>query len=344
VRQLDPLTLLALRDPAGTWATNLVGLVRDHHARPVVLVDATARTISVAATSPGNGGTIFYKRAPIDRLAFDTGPGTPLLTSTTDLQLDGVTSMKGPLTAESGLVALAVDRTSGRYRHAVVDLGNGLPTADPADPKRPTSPSPPPAKTAIPLLRDDFEAWAIGPANATGWFVRPEDPQGRLSIVDEGGGKRALRVPSGAAGVRACRDIPQLPGATVSVDLRVRINRAGTSDAVIASMRGSGGEVGSVRVTTRGRLAWYSGPTKVRSLVPVRARAWYRVIMTFDQAKRTYSLRVLNAAGRPVAGRSGLRWRTPGVTVTDAVCVETAGAPPAQVIDLAEVRVGVPAS
>jgi hypothetical protein len=344
VRQRDPLTFLAVRDRSGSWTNNLVGLVRDHHARPVVLVDASARTLSVAATSPGNGGTIFYKRASIDRIAFETGLGTPLLTSTTFVEIDGLTSTKAPLTAESGLVALGVDRPTGRYVHAVVDLGGGAPTADPADPKRPTIPTPAPAKTAIALLSDDFEAFPIGRSNATGWFVRPEDPQGRLSIVDEGGGKHALRVPWAAAGVRACRDIPQLPGTRISIDLRVRMSAIGASDGVIVSMRGSGGEAGSVRVTSRGVLGWYGGASKFRSAVAFRARSWYRVVATFDQTKRTYDFRVWNAAGKPVAGKTGLRWRTRGVTGVDSVCLSSAGGKPAQVIDIGEVKVQVPAS
>ena len=193
------------------------------------------------------------------------------------------------------------------------------------------------------MLRDDFEGWSLSRADA-GWFVRPEDPQGRLSIVDEGGGKRALRVPSAAGGVRACRDIPGLPGTPVTIDLRVRVSRAGASDATLVSVRGSGGEAGSVRVTTRGVFAWYAGATKVRSTVRFRPRTWYRVVVTLDQVRRTYDLRVLSAANKAVAGRTRLRWRTPDVKVVDSVCVETAGGAPAQAVDIGEVKVQVPAS
>ena len=72
-RSLDPGTLLATREPDGTWDTTLVGLIRDRLARPIVLVDPEARTIAVAATSPGSGGAIYYKRSPLDRILFDTG-------------------------------------------------------------------------------------------------------------------------------------------------------------------------------------------------------------------------------------------------------------------------------
>ncbi len=327
------------------WTTNLIGLVRDHHARPVIMVDPATSTVYVAATSPGNGGTIFYKRASLDSLEFDTGRGTPLLSSTTDVEIDDVTSTKGPISKESGLVALAVDRSTGRYSHVVLDIGGGPPTADPADPKRPTTPTPASAKTTTSLLRDDFEAWAIGRADA-GWYVRPEDPQGRLSIVDGGTVKHALRVPSARGGVRACRDIPLVPGTRVTVTARVRVSAIGTSDGVLLSARGSGGEAGSVRITSRGVFGWYVGATKVRSTIVVRrgAKAWYRVSATFDQAKRTYDFRIWNAANKPVAGRTGLRWRTKGVTAIDSICIDTAATPAAQVIDIGEVSVQVPVS
>jgi len=343
VHQLDPLTMLAIRDASGSWATTLVGLVRDHHTRPVLLVDPEARDVFIAATSPGNGGTVYYKRASLDAIQFDTGKGTPLLTSTVDQQLDDITSTKGPLSAASGFVALGVDRTSGRYSHAFIDLGGGAPAADPADPARPKAPTPIPPKTTISLLRDDFEALPVGRDDA-GWYVRPEDPQGRLSVINDGSGGHALRIPSSAAGVRACRGIPRLDGAKVTVTIRVRVSAIGASDAVVLSARGSGGEAGSVRFTSHSLLAWYGGAAKFRSTVPIRARAWYRIVATFDSATKTYTLRVWNAANRPIAARAGLRWRTRAVPAVDAVCIDTAGAPPAQVIDIGGVSVQVPVS
>ena len=179
VRGLDPLTLLATRDDQGGWDTALVGLVRDRHARPIVLVDPAARTIAVAATSPGNGGAIYYKRTPLDRIEFDTGLGVPLIASTTELTIDRVSASKGPLSVEAGLLVLATDRTSGRYLHGIVDLGAGPPAADPADPDRPDRPSPPPDGTTTTLLRDAFESWTYGRDPPTGWSVRPGGPQGQ---------------------------------------------------------------------------------------------------------------------------------------------------------------------
>jgi hypothetical protein len=336
-RGLDPLTMLATRDAGGTWDTTLFGLVRDRHARPVVLVDADEGAIAVAATSPGAGGAIYYKRAPLDAIQFDTGLGAPLVATETDVAIDNVTSSKSPLTKEAGMVVLAADRTSGRYLHGFVDLGGGPPAADPADPERPTAPTAPPDGATAILLRDSFEPWAIGRATATGWYVRPEDPQGSLSIVSDGGDGQALRVPSSATGVRGCRDFAEVPGAAIVVRARVRLSRIGVEDATILSVRGSGGEAASIRVTNLGVLAWFDRATKIRTTVPFRPGTWYRVTASIDQAARTYNVRVTTDDGTRVAGANGLRWRQPGVRTVETVCGETAPAPPAQVIDFADV-------
>ena len=165
---------------------------------------------------------------PSTRIQFDTGLGVPLVADATSIAIDHVTSTKGPLSSASGLLVLASDRTSGRYLHALVDLGAGPPSADPADPERPTVAIEPPDDATATLMRDSFEPWAIGRAPATtGWYVRPEDPPDALSIAADGGTGQALRVPSSATGVRACRDVPEVPGRTLTVRLRVRLSRIG---------------------------------------------------------------------------------------------------------------------
>ncbi len=338
-RSLDPGTLLATRGPDGTWDTTLVGLIGDRFARPIVLVDPETMTIAVAATSPGSGGAIYYKRAPLDRILFDTGAGVPLIASPTETTIDDVTSSKGPLSREAGLLVLASDRTSGRYLHGVVDLGAGPPAANPADPDRPNTAEAAPDGVTATLLRDTFEPWPMGPTVEAGWYVRPEDGAAPLSIVTDGGNGQALSVPSSKTGVRACRDVAEVPGTTLTIRMRVRVSRRGLDDATILSVRGSGGETASLRVTNQGVLAWFDRATKIRSTVRIRPTVWYRVTAVIDQAKRTYNLRVTSDGGKLIAGVAGLRWRMPAVRTVGSVCVETAGAPPAQAIDLAEVSV-----
>ena len=121
--------------------------------------------------------------------------------------------------------------------------------------------------------------------------------------------------------------------------MRVRVSRRALDDATILSVRGSGGETASLRVTDQGVLAWFDRMTKIRSSVRIRPTVWYRVTALIDQKKRTYDLRVTSDGGKSIAAASGLRWRMPAVRTVGSVCVETAGAPPAQTVDLAEVSV-----
>ena len=337
-RTLDALTLVATRDASGDWRTAVSGLVRDRHTRPIILVDATNRTIAVAATSPGGGGAIYYKRASLDQIEFDTGIGTPLVASTTQTTIDNVTSAKGPLTAESGLLVLAHDRTSGMYLHGVVDLGGGAPTVDPGDASRSKLPTPPPKGTTTILMHDTFEPYPVGRTVPAAWYTRPEDPKGRMSIVT-GPTARALRVTGARTNVRACRDFSDVPGTTISVDILVKLSKPALEDATILSVRGSGGESASVRVTTKSVFAYFNGSTKIRTTAVFRPGAWYRVRATIDQVRKTYSVRIDTGGGRLVTRASGLRWRARVVPSVKSVCVETAPAPPIQTIDIAEVRV-----
>jgi hypothetical protein len=64
------------------------------------------------------------------------------------------------------------------------------------------------------------------------------------------------------------------------------------------------------------------------------------VTAVIDQAKRTYNLRVTSDNGKTrIATVSGRRWRMAAVRTVGSVCIETAAAPPAQAIDVAEVSV-----
>ena len=204
------------------------------------------------------------------------------------------------------------------------------------DPKLPT---PPPKATTTTLIHDTFEPSPVGSTVPAAWYTRPEDPKGRMSIV-AGPTARALRVSSAArTNVRACRDFSDVPGTTLSVDILVKLSRPALEDATILSVRGSGGESASIRVTTKSVFAWFNGSIKIRTTAAFRPGAWYRVRATIDQTKKTYSVRIDTGGGRLVARASGLRWRARAVPSVKSVCVETAPAPPSQTIDIAEVRV-----
>jgi hypothetical protein len=342
VNGLDPLILLAVRADDGTWTTHMVSQVRDRQARAVVMADPAARMFYVAATSPSRGGAITYKRTPMDEIRFETGVGTVLMASPDDPRLKDAVTTKQPLSVDAGMVVLASDRETARYVHAVVDLGAGLPAADPADPARLAAPEPPDPAIPVTLLHNDFEPWPVGPADGTGWTVREGDPAGALTIADDGDTGRALRVKpaDGGTPVRACRDLSAIPGGRLQVDLRVRVSAIGTSDTSLIQLRGSGGEVGGVRLSSVGDLAWFDGATKARSeTASFVLGQWYRVAVTVDQATRTYDFVVKTDGGDDVLRLDDLAWRSPDVTGVRTICIESTSGTAGQDLDLSDVTV-----
>jgi hypothetical protein len=337
---LAPLILLAVRDGTGVWTAHQVARVQDRQTRAVVMVDADAREFYVAATTPGRGGSIVYKRTSIDDPTFDTAPGEPLIQSLADLKISNATSTKQPLTRASGMVVLASDNDTGRYLHGVVDLGGGMPDADPADPTRSDLPVPPDPDTPLVLVDTDFEPWNTGSADGTGWLVREGDPPGAITIVSDGAG-RSLRLAPTAKGasVRACRDLPVTLTTPVSASLRFRVNTTGLTDTTVVSLRGSGGDLGSVRISKRGRFSFFDGPRKVEPSTRFVRRGWYRLLVVVDQGRRTYDITIRRDDGTVVMRRRGLAWRRPDVPSVREMCLETSTGQPKQRIDVSDVRV-----
>lgn len=130
----------------GTVHKYLAGRIRDRHTRPVVLIDQASGMLYLVGTSPSGGGRVYYKRSPLDRIAFSPGRGTQLIASDQDPLINDVTTTKQSVSRESGIVVLAFDRSTGRYLHGTIDLGGARWDAKsrPAD----TGPAPTPAPSA----------------------------------------------------------------------------------------------------------------------------------------------------------------------------------------------------
>ncbi|MDF2968316.1 MAG: hypothetical protein K0Q93_2094 [Nocardioidaceae bacterium] len=108
-----------VRSPNGKWKTVPAGTVADGHNRPLLLVDSSSEQLYLIATAHGQG--IYYKRSPLDDIAFPGGEGEPLLTIGSGGVSDPTTS-KAAVTSESGLVVLANAGGSRTYFHAEIDL------------------------------------------------------------------------------------------------------------------------------------------------------------------------------------------------------------------------------
>jgi trimeric autotransporter adhesin len=119
----DPLNLLLVRSTGGSWSSHVFGLKRDHHTRPVVLLDEANGLVRMFATAPESGGTIYQKTSPISSISFAGGLGTAVLEDA-DNEVNNVTSTKQNLNASTNLVVLA-HSGAGRYFHNLVSLGGG---------------------------------------------------------------------------------------------------------------------------------------------------------------------------------------------------------------------------
>jgi PKD repeat protein len=101
-----PLVYLLVRSTTGTWSRFTFGLERDHHTRPIVVLDEAQGTVHVFATSPESGGSIYQKSSPIGSISFPGGKGTEVLKDA-DGTLNNVTSTKQNVSEATGLVILA---------------------------------------------------------------------------------------------------------------------------------------------------------------------------------------------------------------------------------------------
>jgi len=118
-----PLIFLLVLGQDNNWTNYVFGRVADNHTRPMMLIDEQNRNLYMFATAPVGGGTIYYKKAPLDGISFPEGKGTPFIQSSTDLKIDNATSTKQNLNSATGLLVLASDNASDFYLHNTLDLG-----------------------------------------------------------------------------------------------------------------------------------------------------------------------------------------------------------------------------
>lgn len=107
----------------GSWQFATAGTIADDHTRPIIMIDSTNQELYFFATSPGNGGDIVYKKSPLAAVSFPTGRGAPFVDAKP--VVNNASGAKDPVTAETGLVILAVAEGQKRYVHAEMDLAGG---------------------------------------------------------------------------------------------------------------------------------------------------------------------------------------------------------------------------
>lgn len=123
----DPLVgVLTRTGPSGgvgTWSFATAGTVADDHTRPIIMIDSTNQQLYFFATSPGNGGDIVYKKSPLSAVSFPSGRGAPFVDAAP--VVNNASGAKDPVTAQTGLVILAVAEGQKRYVHGEMQLPGG---------------------------------------------------------------------------------------------------------------------------------------------------------------------------------------------------------------------------
>ncbi len=313
-----PQVLLLSRAVDGTWSSVLVSQLRDQSTSPLVAVDETTGIAYVMATTPRRGGAINFKRSRVDAPSFTTGAGSPLIADPTVPLTARGTTTKGGVTTATGLAVLAYDPATARYVHGVMDLGGGV------------AAGPLPAAGVGPgrqlVFRDDFDPWKIGSVPSIGWVIRATDPVRSFTVQPlPNKVNKSASLASRIAGkdVRACKSFPPVTTGDLTVDVRVRLNRIGLSDAVLTEVRGESVEAATVRFGRNGMFAYFQGPTKIRTLIPVRRGAWYRSIVVVHLRTHTYDWSLYNAARRRILVVRNLAWRDRTTLPMDKVCLRT---------------------
>ena len=124
-RAADPQIMLLWLDDWGAWHSTTVLRVSDGTpTRAQVAIDKGSRDLYVFASEGPccTGGAIYMKETSLDSIAFPTGPGIPLIESSTGPKINNVDTPKEPVDSTSGLPILASDDSTHRYWHTFIPL------------------------------------------------------------------------------------------------------------------------------------------------------------------------------------------------------------------------------
>jgi hypothetical protein len=131
----DPLVVVLRRASTGAWTSATGATVAEASTRPQVVIDSEHSLLYLLMTSPASGGAIYYKTSPLSTLAFGGGRGAVFMKAS-GARLNNISTTKDPVTAATGLVAIAADDTANRYYHAELSL---TPAGDTQPPTNPSS-------------------------------------------------------------------------------------------------------------------------------------------------------------------------------------------------------------
>jgi hypothetical protein len=329
---LAPQILLVVRNSDGVWQQHVVARLKDRHTRPIVLIDEERDEVYVVATAPATGGSIYYKRSSLADVSFETGVGTLLVSSAGNARINNATSAKDSLSFSSGLVVLASDNTTGRYLHAVLEIG-GVGSGPPP----PESPQPGDLDLVV---NDSFDGWRVGPLLEDHWSVRNAGSGGATVQARPGRGNvgRVAATDDGQP-PRACRSFVPIRAGAARLSVDVRVRGSGRSEGVAALVRGSSGDATQLRFDDRGTFSYTAGQKRVISGLAWRDGAWYRIDLDLDLDAHTVGITIDDGpGGSPPLRVRDVPWPSKAASI-DEICFQAPAGRAGLAVEFDDLRV-----
>lgn len=306
-----PSAVLVRAPVTGRATVNLVARNADRLRAPVVAVapDAAAAVVFGTIRSASGADTVVVKAAPLDTLAFPSGPGVRVMGG-------GVgASVRAPLvpalaSPDDEIVVVGVREQPSDLRSSTVLVGGGAP---------PDAPEPLPVTVVEGLVRQGFDA--SPPGSTPSSWVRPAGADAGTFEVDGPAENRYARlVSTNRRTARACLDFRGVTDGELVARMSLRVNRPGTADTWVA-LRGRG-DAAVILFDDDRSIAYRSGDTKVSTGERYALRRWYRWEVSVDVAAGRYGW-TLSRGGSVVTRADGIPWRmTDPAAPIDTICLE----------------------
>jgi hypothetical protein len=108
----------------------------------------------------------------------------------------------------------------------------------------------------------------------------------------------------------------------VIITFDARARGTGRTEAVLALIRGAGGDAAYVRFGSRGRFTYVQGKERKVTSARWKPDTWYKVTVDLSMAGRTTALSIVDAAGASVLPRTRWAWSDP-VASLDEICFQS---------------------
>jgi len=277
---LDADVFVAVRETDGSWRAHLIARVTDRREHPFLMIDEGRDLLLVATTSRREDAQIAVQMTPLDRIAFDPGGGVVAFASVLDAGMSGLAGPRSPIGLEAQPVLVSGTETPRHIIHAVLaDAGTELPPTD-----RPVG-EPSVVPTSGTLVAQTFDRQAAGRPPA-GWDVSlPTEGSTSVTVVEGDGTDLVMELATltGTNRPEACRELPALPEAVMTVGFRWWVGDPGDKPATV-TIGGSEGELGSLEFTTESLFVSVENEQEIVLGPAYVAGRWYRVEITVDAA------------------------------------------------------------